>query len=247
MSEDPMSKEPNRAAPEAPSEKMLKEPTKAEAAHGDTPKDDASGVEEAEDEGFDDNDYIPIFIQRLIDDPPVLPNESKSEFLQVFESYEFPHNGRPKTDVEYLLVYQATTITFELLRLERMQADIVKMQRRPAAEIIYRMASDDVATTDELKDVRAAARKNGRRYFADPEYRKTYVAKLEESGYGAGAVEAEAFRRSLPSVTTLERQKAGLQRRLFDVLKRLDAAFATRDPEMKMPKSLSAKCASGDD
>src|SRR5262249_24450948 len=121
MSEDPLSKELNRAAPAAPSVEVLNEPTKTEAAQGDLPQTDASEAKEVEDEDFDENDYSPNFIKRLIDDPPVLPHESKDEFVQVFESYEFRPNGRPKTDLEYMLVYEATTVTFELLQLERIR------------------------------------------------------------------------------------------------------------------------------
>ena len=74
------------------------------------------------------------------------------------------------------------------------------------------------------------------RYFADPEFRKAYAAKLEAAGYGAGAIEAEAFLRALPSLATIDRQIGALERRLLNILKRLDACYAARHPEAKVTR-----------
>jgi hypothetical protein len=218
MSEQPMSEKPN--------ENMLEQPIEGEQFE--------------EEEGFDDSDYIPDFIQKLIDDPPLLPGESKDHFLQMFESFEFTSNGRPKTDVEYILVYQATMVTWDLMRLERMKVKILASQKRPAAESVFRRSFDNVAAEGESEDIKTSARKWGRRYFADPEYRRAYAAKLEAAGYGAGAIEAEAFLRALPSLGQIERLIAALEKRLLNILKKLEACYASRDPEMNMPRSGAA-------
>jgi hypothetical protein len=218
MSEQPMSEKPN--------ENMSEQPI-----------DDEQFEEE---EGVDDNDYIPDFIQKLIDNPPLLPGESEVHFLQMFESFEFASNGRPKTDAEYILVYQATMVTWDLMRLERMKVKILTYQGRFAAENIYRKTSDNLGTEGEAKEAATPARKWAQHYFADPEFRKAYAAKLEAAGYGAGAIEAEAFLRSLHSLGQIERLVAALEKRLLNILKKLDACYASRDPEMKIPRSVAA-------
>lgn len=53
-------------------------------------------------------------------------------------------------------------------------------------------------------------------------------AQLEAAGYGTDAIEAEAFLRSPPSIAQIERLVAGLEKRLLNILQRLDAY---RDPE----------------
>ncbi len=185
-------------------------------------------------EGFDDDEYIPDFIDDLLKNPPLLPGESKSEFGGIFEKYELFHNGRAKTVAEYMMVYQATTITWELMRYERMKVKIRVYNGRSAAEAIYRKSYENLATEGEPKEFKSSARKWTQHYFADPEYRKAYAAKLEAAGYGAGAVEAEAFQRSLYPLSQIERLIANLEKRLFSILKRLDEIYASRHPQMKM-------------
>ena len=217
MSEQPMSEKPNENMSE--------------------PSIDSDQFEE---EGLDDNDYMPDFVRAKLDNPPLLANESKDDFQAIFESYEFPSNGRPKTDAEYLLVYLATTVTWDLMRLERMKVKILAYQGRFAAESIYRRTCDNLGTEGEPKEVASSARKWAQHYFSDPEYRKAYAAKLEAAGYGAGAIEAEGFLRSLPSLGQIERLIAALEKRLLNILKKLDACYATRDQEMEMPRSVAA-------
>jgi hypothetical protein len=185
----------------------------------------------------DDSDRTPWFIQKMIDDPPVLPGESAEAFVGVFQSFELSEGEPPTTDAEYLLVYQATMVTWELLRLERTKVKVLKYQGRFAAEVVYRKSYESLTGEADSKGVAGAARKWGERYFADPEYRKAFAAKLEAAGYGADAVEAEAFRRSLPSIAQIERLIASSEKRLLNILKRLDAL---RDPKAKLLKLRAA-------
>jgi hypothetical protein len=130
----------------------------------------------------DDTDRTPAFIQTLIDDPPLLPGETLDAFLEVFGSFEFSEGERPTTDAEYLLVYQATLLTWQLIRLERTKVKVVKYQGRFAAEAVYRKSYESLTGEADSKSVAGAARKSGERYFADPEYRKAFAAKLEAAG-----------------------------------------------------------------
>jgi len=191
-------------------------------------------------EGYDDTDYLPDFIQEWLDDPPILPNESKDAFAQLFESFEFDYKQRPKTDLEYLSTFQATIAAWELMRYERMKAAIVTNERRSAVESLHRRCAADPATQDECNDIRKSARDGETKYFTNPEYRKKFAAKLEQAGFGRNAVEAAAFLRALPSLATIDRLIKSAEKRLADCLKRLDAAYAARDPEQPMPRSMAA-------
>jgi hypothetical protein len=92
-----------------------------------------------------------------------------------------------------MMVAQATTITWELMRYECMKVKILVYQGRFAAETIYRKSYESLATEGEPKEFKTSAKKWTQHYFADPEYRKSYAAKLEAAGYGAGAIELKVF------------------------------------------------------
>ena len=191
-------------------------------------------AEFTEEEPFDDEDYEPDFIRAWLENPPLLPGEDRGEFEQIFESFELFHNGRPKTVLEYMMVKQATSITWEMMRFERMKIKIQVYHGRSAVEAIYRKTYETLATDGEPKEFKNSAKKWTQHYFTDPEYRKAYAAKLEAAGYGAGAVEVETFQRSLYSLSQIERLIANLEKRLFSILKRLDDIYAGRHPQMKV-------------
>lgn len=204
-----------------------------------------------EEEGFDDNDYAPDFTNEMLKRPPILPSEDRDKFEQLFEAVEFGatdrkiNPGRPKSDMEYFFVGQATTILWELQRWGDIKLKIIASQGRPAAEVVFRRALDVMAPNERVKDVRAAVCDWANRYFSDHEVRALYDAKLEAAGYGTGAVEAEVFLRSLAALATIDKAIAGLERRLFTLMKYLDAAYSSRAPEEEMPPSPAAKRASG--
>jgi hypothetical protein len=232
MSENPMSERPDHNVPETSShnvqeqltEKMPEQPVEGE-------QDDEF---EQEEEGFDDEDYELDFIKAWLENPPLLPGENQAEFEQMFESFEFFHNGRAKTVAEYMMVWQAATITWEMMRYERIKVKILVYQGRFAAEAVYRKSYENLATEGEPKEFKNSVRKWTQHYFADPEYRAAYAAKLEAGGYGADAIEAEGFQRSLYSLSQLGRLIANLEKRLFGILKRLDEIYAGRHPQKKM-------------
>jgi hypothetical protein len=174
MSENPMSERPDHNVPETSShnvqeqltEKMPEQPVEGE-------QDDES---EEEEEVFDDKDYEPDFIKAWLENPPLLPGENQGKFEQMFESFEFFHNGRPKTVAEYVMVQRATTITWEMMRYERIKVQILVYQGRFAAEAVYRKSYENLATEGEPKEFKNSLRKWTQHYFADPEYRAAYAA-----------------------------------------------------------------------
>jgi hypothetical protein len=226
---NPMSEGPDHNLPEAPNHSVQEQLDESEQQNAGEHED-----KYAEDMLFDEEDYQPDFIKEWLENPPLLPGESQGEFERMFESFEFFHNGRPKTVLEYMMVKQATTITWEMMRYERIKVKILVYQGRFAAEAVYRKSYENLATEGEPKEFRNSIRKWTQHYFADPGYRKAYAAKLESAGYGADAVAVEVFQRSLYSLSQLERLIAGLEKRLFTILKRLDETYAGRHPQKKM-------------
>ena len=133
-------------------------------------------------EEFDDADYTPHFIQRLLDQPPLLPNESRDELWQVFGSFEYTDKGSAKTAVEYMLVYSATMLTWNVMRYRRMEVALLRNQERPALESLVRKTHDGAAMEGATAGLRIAANQDATKYYADPMHRKASTMKFEAAG-----------------------------------------------------------------
>ncbi|WP_338699173.1 hypothetical protein V5279_16805 [Bradyrhizobium sp. 26S5] len=192
------------------------------------------------DEGWDDTDYTPDFIEDLLDDPPILPNEDKDKFNQLFESFE-QNQQRPKTDFEYLLTFQATIAAWELMRYEGLKIAIIAKERPGAVKALYRRYAVDKVAQSEVDQSTLSARNDAMRHFVDPEYQKVFMQKLECDGFGRSAVDAEAFGRALNSLSAIDLLIQSAEKRLADCLKRLEEAYRGRDPEQPMPRSMAAR------
>jgi hypothetical protein len=184
---------------------------------------DLEETETEDEDGFDDTDYTPRFINRLLQNPPLLPNESRDEFWQVFEDFEYIDLGRAKTVTEYMLVYSATVLTWEVMRYDRMKIALMRNQQRPALESLFRKTHEG-----------AAANQNAKEWFVSPASRAAAARNFEAAGYAPEAVEAEAFQRSLAALAIIERLIASAQKRLLVFLKDLEKRYGARGAEMRV-------------
>ena len=190
----------------------------------------------------DNTDYMPDFIQKMVDDPPILPGESAHAFRGVFTSFEWDYTQRPKTDWEYQLTSRAAVAAWELMRYDRMKAAILRNHQRHAAESMHRRSSgiEPMSTLDQ-KQIESYAQEGTARYFTDPAYRAEFAAHLERSGFAPNGVEGEAFLRALPSLSIVDRLITSTEKRLDKILRQLDAAYAKRHSEQPMPQSIAAR------
>jgi hypothetical protein len=65
------------------------------------------------------------------------------------------------------------------------------------------------------------ASQKARKWMSDLAYRQTASKSFEVAGFGEGAVEAQAFSRALPEISSIERLIVSAQRRLNAFLKEL--------------------------
>jgi hypothetical protein len=206
--------------------------------------DEQKGEQEQQngEEGYDDADYMPDFIEAVLEDPPILPGECKDDFVALFESFELDSPQRPKTDLEYTWALEATIARWELLRYERLKVGIIAVQQRSAVEALHRKAYGfKPAGKKERYDLRNSAREGSMRFYSEPDYKEEFTKTLERNGFGRHAAEAASFLRALPSLAVVDRLINSAQKRLNDALKKLDAAYAARDPEDPMPRSSAAR------
>jgi hypothetical protein len=205
---------------------MTDNPAKADDA-------DEAEAREAE-ENFDDDDYVPGFIDKLLKNPSLLPPEYREDFGSVFEEFECTHLGRAKTALEYILVNEATKLVLNLERYERMKGAIFLNEQRAAVETLFRKTHDGAAMQNAGPGLRAVAHLDAKKYFSDQTFKAKADRTFEAAGYAPDAIEGETFLRALPSLSVIEKQIASAQKRLIGILKELEARYSSRDKEKKM-------------
>jgi hypothetical protein len=201
--------------------------------------------QEVREEELDDDDYTPAFISRLLDDLPLLPDEDRDEFLQVFCQFEYTPSGRAKTAVEFTIVFNATMLLWELLRYYRVRAGITLNQQRGAVESLFRKTHSGAAMEGAAAGLRASASVSADAWFSDAAFRAQAAKSFEAAGYASNAVEAEAFQRSLPTLAAIDRLIASAQKRLTSFLNDLERRYGSRGAEMRLVAVQAVSRASG--
>jgi hypothetical protein len=179
---------------------------------------------------IDEHGNTPPFIVEMLHNPPILPNESKEEFFEIYQSYEMMEEGDAFTPAEYMLAFRATVLTFELIRYERMKIAILRNQHRPATESLFRRTGGIFSAG---RGSEAIASTGADKYYTDTAYKKKSDQKFAAAGYAPDAVDGEAFLRSLPSLASIERLIASAEKRLFNFIKAHEARYSARAAQIK--------------
>ena len=163
-------------------------------------------------------------LNRLLKTPPLLPQESSKEFLQLFESLE--DYGKPQTLRDYLVVHQATVLTWVILRCQDMKVRVLRSHQRPALESLLRKIQVRTTSPSKTGIAEAVAKSEARQlaapWFKDPASRPAMMKTIENAGYPPDAIEVEAFLLALPALAPIERLIASAQKRLDRYLEDLE-------------------------
>jgi hypothetical protein len=175
---------------------------------------------------------LPQAIRTLIENTPLLPGEKRKNFMELFLELEYSPDRGPKTSAEYIMIFEATKLIFNLQRLERQRAQLVA-HFRPAAVLTLhiRTTRDGIAEPGSL--AYSSAHDKARTYFASEEGRKKSVESFSQAGYSPDAVETESYLQAQPLINAIERQIAVAERMLMSFLKELDHRYARRAEEIR--------------
>jgi hypothetical protein len=167
-------------------------------------------------------------LKRLLDTPTLLPHENSKEFLQLFDSLE--DYGKPQNPRDYLAVYQATVLTWDVLRYQSMKIGVLRSHQRAALESLLAKKHAHAVTKGGTElFVKNEARNDAARWFADPAARPAMMEAIKNAGFPPNALEVEAFQLALPALATIERLIVSAQKRLdlfLDELERTAKANA---------------------
>ena len=159
-------------------------------------------------------------LERLLAAPHLLPHEKREEFIQLFTSLE--EYGAPQTTADYMAVYQATVLTWDILRYQDMKVGVLRCHQRSALVSLLSKTLEGAAIRGAEAAVTVDADQKATRWFAEPATRPAMIKMFEKAGYPPNAVEVEAFQRALPMVATIERLIVSAQKRLDKFLKELE-------------------------
>ncbi len=187
---------------------------------------------EEEDSASTDYDFdgpgminIPPAIGAMLENPPLLPNESKEGFDQVYDDFLDPL--APETVPQHWLVWDSAILTWEIMRYRRMKVAYMLNQRRAAVGSLIRKAFQ----TSAMRALRTAGSDiddNVERYFTDPEYPSLVAQALDKSGYTIDVVEAEMFARSLDGLSRIEKLIASAEKRLMLFFREMERIHGDR-------------------
>ena len=183
------------------------------------------------DKPFDDKNFPPQIIKRLLQAAPVLSAESHEEFASLY--YSFERYAKPETTPDYLAVYQVTVLTWDVLHYHIMKVALLRNYQRPALDSMLRKTHDGAALKGAEQAVKLDADQHAKNWFRDPASRPAMVKAFEVAGYSSHAVDAMAFERALPALATIERLIVSAQKRLAVFLKDLEKRSADRAAKLR--------------
>jgi len=175
---------------------------------------------------------IPMFIQKQLDNPPVLPGESVREFNTLFREIEFSVEGGKKTGADWAIDFQATMLIWILQRIDRMIVAAIRHMHPAAVAALIRRTSIH-GETEPGSLAFGEAHVDSLKYFASEETKKKMLERFSQSGYAANAVEVEAFQQAFAQITSLNRQQAVARQQLLAFLKEIDRRSVRRAKELR--------------
>lgn len=162
---------------------------------------------------------IPQFVLRLLANPPLLPNETREEFFQIFE--DFTSAIPPQAQLDYYVFFEIAVLTIEVIRYRRMKIAIFNNAQCRVVDGVFRQTDPDVNAKGSV----AIAANASRKYMMDPVYRANAAKGFAEAGFNQESIDGESFVRALPDIASIERLIVSAQRRLNASLKN----FASHD------------------
>jgi uncharacterized protein YdiU (UPF0061 family) len=180
----------------------------------------------------EERDPLPLFVRRKLENPPLLPGESKREFNTLFREIECSAEGGEKTAADYELDYQAAVLMWNIQRIDRMIAALIAHKRLPAVVALVRRTSK-YADAEPRSPAGFAVYETALDYFTSEDSKKASQQLFASKGYGPEAVEVEAFEQALPLVTTLNQQQSAARRQLLAFLKEIERRNAKRAKELR--------------
>lgn len=185
-----------------------------------------------QDESLQEADFIPPFTRRRLENPPLLPGESAREFRLLFGELSCSDDERGRTAADYAIIFEATELIWNLQRLERMRAAIIRHHHPAAVASLFRLTSK-FREAEPGSVAYHTAQLDADGYFTSEEAKSQAHERFAASGFAVGAVEVEAFQQALPQIAIIDRQIGAARRQLLAFLKEIERRNARRAEQFR--------------
>jgi hypothetical protein len=148
--------------------------------------------------------------------PPLLITESQDEFDRVHDA--LCHEIRPRGIIERMYVLDFANLIWEIGRLRRCRANIIKLEFGNALSEILRQVLDHVESGGELF---ALAEDRAREWFEDSKAQKETLADLNQYELDESAIEATAIKNRAEELEYLDRLLVSLESRRDKALRNI--------------------------
>ena len=161
--------------------------------------------------------------------PPLLITELQGEFDRIHEA--ICHEIRPRGIIERMYVFDFTNLIWEIGRLRRCRANIIKLEFRSALfEILGKVLDHGEDVVEFVADTRDRARE----WFEDLKAKKEILADLNQYELDEFAIDAVAIKKMAEELEHLDRLLVSLELRRDKALRniaeyRRDLAKLLRD------------------
>jgi hypothetical protein len=176
---------------------------------------------------------IPFFIQKQLENPPILPGESKKEFIILFREIEFSAEGGKKTAADYMIDYETTKLMWNLQRIDRMIVAVIRHMHPAAVAALIRRTGIYGEMEEPGSIAYGEAHLAALEYFTSEDAKKKTLEQFANAGYAPDAVEVEAFELALAQITSLNRQQTAARQQLLAFLKEIDRRNSRRAKELR--------------
>jgi hypothetical protein len=166
-------------------------------------------------EGLEMPEYL---VPRVLNLPQLLLGERPEDFYVLFEAMLC--ELIPDLDLEWLLAIDLAWLLFEIERYRRWKNAIVVMSKRPALEEALMRSDPQYSLLEEPgRMVRSQVRMKVDSLGGDFKKDRDVAAQLQHYGYDDDALNAAAFRHSVPSLVAIERFEASARHQFTTALK----------------------------
>jgi hypothetical protein len=139
---------------------------------------------------------VPTELASFFKWPPILENESPSEYQDIFDAVA--EQIKPRNKFEWLLSGDLSDTIWEIRRLKKFKATLVDMDRRMALQQVLEAIADG-----NEEERRRFADKNTELWFRDFEHREPLELLMQKHGFRAVEVDAQAMANRLPELEIL--------------------------------------------
>jgi hypothetical protein len=161
--------------------------------------------------------------------PPLLITESQAEFDGIHEA--LCHEIRPRGIIERMYILDFANLIWEIGRLRRCRANIIKLKFRRA---LYDVLCEVLDHGEDALEFFADTRRRAREWFEDSQAKKEILADLNQYELDESAIDAVAIKKMAEELEHLDRLLVSLESRRDKALRniaeyRRDLAKLLRD------------------